>query len=68
MEEDDDYDEEYQNILDTYKATGQNRVLEVGKVDGVPETRHNVELLLKALKVKLPEVSQNFVLVPMGMP
>ena len=47
--------------MDCYKSTGKNRVLVVGKVDGVPETRHNVELLLNSLK--LPEVSEDFEVV-----
>ena len=39
--------EEYEDhVLDEFKSTGKKRVLCVAKVDGVPEIRHNIKLLL----------------------
>ena len=61
MEENENLTEDDELVLDSYKPTGKNRVLVVGKVDGVPENRHNVELLLDSLK--LPELNQEIEVV-----
>ena len=61
LEEGEDLTEEDEQLLDAYKPTGKNRVLILGKVDGVPENRHNVELLLNSLN--LPELEQDFQVV-----
>jgi hypothetical protein len=47
--------------LDDYKSTGQKRVLVLAKVDGVPETRENVEKIIDSLD--LPSLTDDFQLV-----
>ena len=44
IKENDDTDDE-ESILEHFKATGSKRVQCLGKIDGVPETRENVEVL-----------------------
>ena len=39
-------DDDDSDIHNDFKATGQRRVLWLAKVDDIPETRHNVEILL----------------------
>ena len=56
-----DKNEKDDEVVENFKATGKNRVLTVAKVDGVPETRRNVELLLDSLN--LPQVRENFKVV-----
>ena len=42
-----------ETILNEFKATGSNRVQCLAKIDGVPETRENVEILLSSLDLHL---------------
>jgi hypothetical protein len=60
---DEDYETAHDDddTKDDYKPTGQKRVLTVAKVDGVPETRHNMEIILTSLN--LPDLGQDFQMV-----
>ena len=59
---DQDYDKDEDNDTpEDYKPTGQKRVQVAAKVDEVPETRHNVEILLGSLN--LPDLEEDFQLV-----
>ena len=52
IKENDDSDDE-DSIFKEARATGSKRVLCLGKIDGVPENRENVELLLYSLDLHL---------------
>lgn len=48
-------------VSDNTKATSRKRVLVLAKADGIPETRHNVEIMLNAMN--LHELEDDFQIV-----
>jgi hypothetical protein len=54
-----DKDDDEEELIEKYKATGSKRVLLLAKVAGVPETRENYEIIIKALNLaSLPNTIQ----------
>ena len=56
MEEHENHDDE--EIHQRFRATGQKRVFLLAQADGVPENKHNMEILLDSLN--LPLISQDY--------
>ena len=62
VKEQEEHDDSVSGKLDNnLKGTSAKRVLVLSKADGVPETRHNVELMLRAMK--LHELDDDFQIV-----
>ena len=60
LKETDDFDDE-DDVNDELMSTSSKRVLVLAKVDGVPETRHNIELMLN--EMNLQDLGDNFQVV-----
>ena len=58
VKESDEHDEA---ISEKVSGTSSKRVLVLAKADGVPETRHNVEIMLNA--IRLHEIEEDFQVV-----
>ena len=60
VKETDDFDDE-DDVNDELMSTSSKRVLVLAKVDGVPETRHNIELMLNEMNFQ--DLGDNFQVV-----
>ena len=62
VKESDEHDEAIsEKVSENLKGTSSKRVLILAKADGVPETRHNVEIMLNA--IRLHEIEDDFQVV-----